>query len=364
MSDVRDPASMIEAAQKAVGDGDYPAAEGLLREAAAIQEASLGASPDLATTLNNLAFVHERTGNMDEAERGYRRAHAIAVASLSPGHPIIKTSLSNLVEFCAARGIPIWTPPAAPIEDEPLPDDADVEPRPDAASVEFLSEAADVEPVIEAPPELLREPIAASRVPLRMMAGAALVIAAILVIVFAQLGQGTGTTEAPESVARTRTDTVPPAPVTPAPVTPAPAPTAAVPPPAPESTVTTTKPRREPVKTTANTSVTVLKAQLCSALAKRGSPDWQCTPASGDLRPGTYTFYTRLLTTAATTVEHRWYFGGRAHQTMRLRVTASPGNGYRTFSATTVSPERTGDWKVELRAPDGTVLDEARFVVR
>jgi hypothetical protein len=287
--------------------------------------------------------------------RGYRRAHAIAVASLSPGHPFIKTSLSNLVEFCAARGIPIWTPPAAPIEDEPLLDDADVEPLP---------AAADVEPVIEAAPELLREPIAASRMPLRMMAGAVLVIAAILVIVFAQLGQGTGTGEEPHSVARARTETVPPAPVTPAPVTPAPSPAVApVPPRAPQSTVTT-RPRREAVTTNAKSSVTVLKAQLCSALAKRGSPDWQCTPASGDLRPGTYTFYTRLLAAAATTVEHRWYFGGRAHRTMRLRVTASPGSGYRTFSSTTVSPERAGDWKVELRAADGSLLQEERFVVR
>ena len=349
MSDALDPASMVEAAQKAVADGDYLAAERLLRDAVTIQEASLGSShPDLATTLNNLAFVHERTGNVDEAERGYRRAHKIAVASLSPGHPFIKTSLSNLVEFCASRGIPIWTPPAAPIEDEPLPDDMDAEPLP---------EDADVEVVIEAAPDVVHEPIAASRLPLRMMAGAALVIATILGIVFARQGQGT--TDVSQPVAQAQSETVPPAPVAPAP---APAKTTApVPPRAPAPPVTT-KPRREPVAT--NASVTVLTAQLCSVLARRGSPDWQCTPVSGDLRPGTYMFYTRLLTAAATTVEHRWYFGGRAHQTMRLRVAASPGNGYRTFSATTVSPERAGDWKVELRAADGSLLQEERFVVR
>ena len=207
MTDGRDPASMIEAAQRAVGDGDYLAAERLLREAVTIQEASLGSShPDLASTLNNLAFVHERTGNVDEAERGYRRAHKIAVASLSPGHPFIKTSLSNLVEFCASRGIPIWTPPAAPIEDEPLPDDMDAEPLP---------EDADVEPVIEAAPDVVHEPIAASRLPLRMMAGAALVIATILGIVFARQGQGT--TDVSQPVAEAQTETVPPAPVAPAP---------------------------------------------------------------------------------------------------------------------------------------------------
>src|SRR5688572_29834083 len=85
--------------------------------------------PDLATTLNKLAFVCERTSKFDEAERGYRRAHAIAVASLSPGHPFIKTSLSNLVDFCESRGIPIWTPPETPVEDEPLPDDVTSRPR-------------------------------------------------------------------------------------------------------------------------------------------------------------------------------------------------------------------------------------------
>ena len=151
MTDVRDPASMIEAAQKAVGDGDYPAAERLLRAAAGIQEASLGSShPDLASTLNNLAFVYERTKKFEEAERGYRRAHAIAVASLSPGHPLIATSLKNLVEFCAAHEIPIWKPPAAGPEDEaPLPDSDDEE------SAEF----ADEPPEMAIAPDDREEPV-------------------------------------------------------------------------------------------------------------------------------------------------------------------------------------------------------------
>ena len=323
---------MIDAAQHAAAAGDYDAAERLLRDAVATQEATLGSShPDLATTLNNLAFVCERTGKVDEAERGYRRAHAIAVASLSPGHPFIKTSLSNLVEFCEARGIPLWTPPETPTEDEPLPDDVDVAPS-----------AIDVEP-----------PAVVSRLPLRMMAVAAVVVAAIVVMVFARQGQGRSDT--PEPIAPPRTESAaPPAPVVPETPTP-------IPLPAPESPVTST-PRRETAN--ADASVTVLKAQLCSGIEKIGSPDWQCAPASGELPPGTYMFYTRLLTTSETRVEHRWYRDGRVHQTMRLRVSASPGSGYRTFSATTISPERAGEWKVELRTLDGTVLDEKSFLVR
>jgi len=341
---VTDPASTIDAAQQAAAAGDYAAAERLLRDAVATQEATLGSShPDLATTLNNLAFVCERTGKVDEAESGYRRAHAIAVASLSPGHPFIKTSLSNLVEFCEARGIPLWTPPETPTEDEPLPDDDDVAP----SEVDVAPPAIDVVPEIVGAPEVVR------RLPLRMMAVAAVVVAAIVVMVFARQGQGRS--DAPQPVVPPRTESAaPPAPVVPETPTP-------IPLPAPESPVTST-PRRETAN--ADASVTVLKAQICSGIEKTGSPDWQCAPASGELPPGTYMFYTRLLTTSETRVEHRWYRDGRVHQTMRLRVSASPGSGYRTFSATTISPERAGEWKVELRAADGSLLHEARFFVR
>ena len=332
-----DPASIIDAAQHAAAAGDYDAAERLLRDAVATQEATLGSShPDLATTLNNLAFVCERTGKVDEAESGYRRAHAIAVASLSPGHPLIKTSLSNLVEFCEARGIPLWTPPETPIEDEPLSDEVDVAP----------STIAVESPAIDVAPEIVRAPEVVRRLPLRMMAVAAVVVAAIVVMVFARQGQGRSDT--PQPVAQPRTESVaPPKPEVSKTTSPGPGPV-----PSPEPS-----PGREP-------AVTVLKAQLCSGLEKTGSPDWQCAPASGELPPGTYMFYTRLLTTSETRVEHRWYRDGRLHQTMRLRVSASPGSGYRTFSATTVSPERAGEWKVELRAADGTLLDQASFRVR
>jgi hypothetical protein len=338
MTDARDPASLIEAAQKAVGDGDYAEAERLLREAASVQESTLGSShPDLATTLNNLAFVCERLDKFDEAERGYRRAHAIAVASLSPGHPFIKTSLTNLVEFCAARGIPIWTPKAAPKEEAEL----DVEPE--------VEREPEPEPEVEPAPV-----VAGSRLMPRALAAGALGVVAIAMVLYARQGQGT--TEPPRAVAQVRQES------SPSPV-PRPAPSVA---PSPASSPPSS-PARESPKPRPDVSkgpVTVLTAQLCSALERRGSPDWQCSEARGDLRPGTYTFYTRLLTTEETRVEHRWYLSDRVHQVMRLRVPASGASGYRTFTSNTVIPERVGDWKVELRTADGSLLHEERFVVR
>jgi hypothetical protein len=75
-------------------------------------------------------------------------------------------------------------------------------------------------------------------------------------------------------------------------------------------------------------------------------------------------FYTQVRSAAATTIEHRWYQGDRLHRAVQLRVEANPGAGYRTYSRTTISGERAGDWRVELRSADGTVLHEERFIVR
>jgi hypothetical protein len=345
MTDVLDPAPLVEAAQQAAAAGDYSEAERLLREAAAIQEVSLGSlHPDLASTLNNLALVCERTNKFDEAESGYRRAHAIAVASLSPRHPFIGISLENLVDFCTAHEIPIWKSPGAASDDET----SSPEPEADAQA----------------------EPVLAVYTPgrtwfPRTIALTTLGVAVVVAVTFAVRGRGT--TDAADPLPQVQNtssanDAAAPSTTTPALID------------KPEPTVTlerradtTSGPVERP--TPPETSITpapvsVMTAQLCSALEKRGSPDWQCAPVTGDPQPGTYIFYTRLLTNVDTTVEHRWYRGEREHQVRRLRVAASPGTGYRTFSSNTVSAERAGNWKVELRAADGTVLREEHFVIR
>jgi hypothetical protein len=75
-------------------------------------------------------------------------------------------------------------------------------------------------------------------------------------------------------------------------------------------------------------------------------------------------FSTQIRSATATTIEHRWYRGDRLRQAVQLRIQANPGAGYRTYSRNTINSESVGEWRVELRSSDGTVLHEVRFTVR
>jgi len=74
-------------------------------------------------------------------------------------------------------------------------------------------------------------------------------------------------------------------------------------------------------------------------------------------------FYTRVVASRDTIVQHRWYFDDRLFQNVKLDVHANP-SGYRTFSRVTMNNERIGKWRVELRTVDGRLLREERFTVR
>ena len=104
---------------------------------------------------------------------------------------------------------------------------------------------------------------------------------------------------------------------------------------------------------------TVVTAQLCTALT-----NWLCKAADSQVPAGPMIFYTKVKSATATTIEHRWYQGDRLRQAVQLRIQANPGAGYRTYSRNIISSERAGDWRVELRSADGTMLHEERFTVR
>ncbi len=344
MLDARELGSLVAAAEHAAAAGDYDSAAERLREAATLQETHLGLlHPDLANTLNNLGVVYEKAEKPGSAEDCYRRAYVIATTVLAPDHPFVATSGKNLRDFCRARGIPFeseW--PSSSAESRP------------AASKAFSR------PVV---------------------IGAASVVALALGLFFASR-QGasrhepvrTSTGSVKQRIAASPTPTPKPAPAKPSPVTTEVTtishPPIATPPKAPiaelPKTTTPAPPKTTPAAASLparSSSVTpmVADARLCKTLSTR--TDWHCDAANSPLGPGAFYFYTRLLSPGDTTVEHRWYRGDRVHQVVKLRIRANQGGGYRTYSRNSVSADRAGDWKVELRAKDGLLLHEERFSV-
>jgi hypothetical protein len=339
--------SIIENAEQAAAAGDYASAEELLLEAAGLQEQTLGPNhPDLANTLNNLGVVCEITDNPIDAEHYFRRAYTIATATLAPDHPFVATSRKNLHDFCAARGRPAELPPSPPGVaawlDAPAP----------AALLRESSRSANKQDVLPIPRTRFPRPLA-----LGTLGGAALLIAIL-------------TWAHPWGSPVEETKSAPATAIAPARQTPAPTPTA---PPAeplaqPQRTPKPTQPTRDeadaigasPSRPASPEVIpTVVTAQLCTALR-----DWRCAAADSQVPPGPMFFYTQLKSPTATTIEHRWYQGNRMRRVVQLRIEASPGTGYRTYSRNTISRERAGDWRVELRSADGTMLHEERFTVR
>ncbi|HET9194406.1 MAG TPA: DUF2914 domain-containing protein [Vicinamibacterales bacterium] len=347
MPEPREARSIVEQAEQAAAAGNYASAEDLLREAAALQERTLGAQhPDLANTLNNLGIVCEITDNPIDAEHYFRRAHAIAAATLAPDHPFVATSRKNLHDFCTARGRPVELPPSPPAVaawlEAPAPAAPRREPSPSAAEE-------------DAPPPVGKKS-------LRPLALGGLGGVALLIVIVTMVRPWGGAGEL-----KGRPEGRPlPAEGGPLPP-PSPAPSPAEPIAQPQPTATAAQPTRgeteaaggaRPATTERSTAMpTVVAAQLCTALA-----NWRCETADNEVPPGPMFFFTQVKSDTATTIEHRWYQGDRLHRAVPLRIQANPGAGYRTYSRTTVNG--AGDWRVELRSADGTVLHEERFTAR
>lgn len=321
MWEPHEPRSIIEAAEQAAAAGNYASAEKLLREAARLQEASLGPlHPELANTLNNLGVVCEITNRPVDAEQCFRRAFAIATTVLDPDHPFVTTSGKNLRDFCEARGS------ADPSRESQVP----AEPRDlQRVSRRFFS---------------------------RLAIGALGPVAMLLAILAAVLPQLGSTEQAvPSSVTATDSQldiapTHPPVSVEPKLV--------------PAKTTTATERGADKAvaaqitPASAGARPIVVRARLCADLE-----EWRCDPPDRPVPSGPLFFYTQVKSTNATTVQHRWYWDNRLTQSVDLRVEASPTEGYRTFSRNTMKSESAGSWRVELRSKDGALLHEERFTV-
>ena len=413
--DTTEARPILAAAEAAAAISDYATAERLLREAAAVQERTLGsAHPDLANTFNNLGVVCERAGKIDEAEASYRRAHAIATSAFPADHPFVETSRQNLEEFCVANGRSIDSPASAsegavehvdagpeeqmdagPKEQGPAytegPDDTAPSQATEAPeqSQESASAAAPMPLQLDSPtpvdagplehgptyaaPARAAQPMhtveqvpVSRRVPDRpssaLPLGALALLVASFVIVFVGLMAWSSLTsnEAPADHEPSTTAAPPPPDTTAAPP---PADTSAAVPSTPSLRATPSTPPAAPSRATSTASaggITVADARLCRTLSTRGQ--WECAPLGDPAAPGTMFFYTRIVSAGPTTVEHRWYFDGRLEQSVTLDVQPNSG-GYRTFSRRTSNARRAGAWRVELRSADGALLREERFTV-
>jgi hypothetical protein len=337
MPELHEARSIIESAEQAAAAGNYSSAENLLREAAALQEQSLGPHhPDLANTLNNLGVVCEKADNPIDAEHYFRRAHTIATATLPPDHPFVVTSRKNLHDFCAARGRP-----------------AELRPSPPGVAAWLEAPAPRAAPPRESSPSAKKQdltPIPRKR-SLRAPALGALSGVALLLVVGMMAGRWGSGAEETKSPPATRPTPPPAEPIA-----------------RPQPTAKPVQPTRSeadavgarPTTPTRSAAIpTVVTAQLCTALRA-----WRCEAADSQVPPGPMFFYTQVKSSIATTIEHRWYQGDRLRQAVPLRIQPNPGAGYRTYSRQTISRERVGDWRVELRSADGAVLHEARFTVR
>jgi len=358
MPDAPELLSIIESAERAAAAGDFLSAEVFLRQAVLAQESILGSDhPELANLFNNLGIVCENVGKLADAESCYRRAYAIASAALPADDPLVLTSGENLRAFCAAQGKPIDvpappTPPPAPkLAAQPVP----------VSTVPVVTPPP-VRP--STPPTPLPSPrpaptssAVALPAPKRnwpVIAVAMLVTAGAVASFLLSTSPGPPPEETSPAVAPAVTPKLEVA-EAPAPSPPVPEPAPPVAPPVRDAPALSA-----PAPSTAPAVVKVLDARVCRTLS---TADWQCTPAASPVAPGALFFYTRLASPTEATVLHQWYYNDALLRTVRLRISANQSAGYRTYSRNTIAAERSGDWRVDLRTEDGTLLQQARFVV-
>jgi hypothetical protein len=331
MSELQDAGRMLEVAEQAALADDLAQADQLLRDAARIQEAELGPlHPDLANTINNLAIVAEKTGRLGDAETFYRRAVAIASASLPVDHPMIAASRKNLEDFSRAHGLPIDTPATPPLSGSSWP--VSRPPTPAAS-----------EPV---PPTARRIPSALALVAI----GVVVLVTATFFMRPSRDASTTVTTAEPTPADERAPRAQPPAPIG-----------QARPPtdvPRQDRDVPTDKPA---APTSSSGAPTLATAQLCRTFSTSGA-SWQCDPAVDPVSPGLIVLYTRVTSPRDTVVVHRWYRGDALRQSVTLTIRANATAGYRTYSRQTV--DGGADWRVEVSAANGDVLHERRFAVR
>jgi hypothetical protein len=105
-------------------------------------------------------------------------------------------------------------------------------------------------------------------------------------------------------------------------------------------------------------SLTVAEAVITSNVVERVPTDTLTTVAAD---AGQVYCWTRITgATGEVEIAHVWYRGDEEVARTPLRVASAD---WRTWSSKKIEPSWTGDWRVEIVAPDGTVLKTVAFTV-
>lgn len=106
------------------------------------------------------------------------------------------------------------------------------------------------------------------------------------------------------------------------------------------------------------TQLTVTEAVITTAVEDRQPLDDVATVAAD---VGSVYLWTRIAgAQGEIVVEHVWYWGEDEMARVQLSVA---GSNWRTWSSKNIEPSWTGDWRVDIVGPDGTVLESVSFTV-
>ena len=87
------------------GQGRYSEATGIAKEAVGVAEETFGQDhPNVAISLNNLAYLYDCQGEYAQSGPLYKRALAILEKALGPEHFRVGQVLSNMAERCRKMG--------------------------------------------------------------------------------------------------------------------------------------------------------------------------------------------------------------------------------------------------------------------
>ena len=284
---------------------------------------------------------------------------------------MVVASRQNLEDFCRARGLPIDAPAiTTPTRDAAVESGVSAAGPParvaGASAVERPADTS-IDPVTAPPPPVASRPVPDAPAPMASRPAppaptsglgshrVAWVVIAVVVLLAAVL-----------FVLRSRSprDTTTPAPAAAVPPPPAaqPAEPAPIEPTGPPKAAPRPDHRKVGTDKTPATpgAVTLAAAELCRNFSTSGR-NWRCDPLGDATRPGSIVLYTRVRSPRDGAVVHRWYRGNALRQSVRLAIHANATEGYRTYSRQTVT---AGDWRVEVRSADGSLLHEEQFTVR